>query len=108
MTSRGNYEMTNVRQLDSSQHMCSIVLVLSTNIITPHAKFGFNFKLQNIVHLFMEGLNLVAYSNTTKRCQLCLWEKYFIITANKEKRLSNRSELISKCLHEIKSLLSYN
>ena len=49
-----------------------------------------------------------SYSNTTKRCQLCLWEKYFIITANKTITLNNKSELISKCRHANKFLLCNN
>ena len=46
------------------------------------------------------------YSPTTKRCNLCLWEKYHITTANKEKTLNSRSELISTCRHKRKFLLS--
>ena len=46
-----------------------------------------------------------SYSNISKRCQLCLWEKYFIITANKPTNLNSRSELISKCRHAKKYLL---
>ena len=45
------------------------------------------------------------YSNTTKRCQLCLWEKYFIIMSDKSVTLNKRSELISKCRHSNKFLL---
>ena len=47
-----------------------------------------------------------SYSNNTKRCQLCLWEKYFIITSKKSKTLNSRSELISKCRHANKFLLN--
>ena len=46
------------------------------------------------------------YSPTTKRCNLCLWEKYHIIRANKENTLNSRSELISTCRHRRKFLLS--
>ena len=46
-----------------------------------------------------------SYSNTTKRCHLCLWEKYFIITSDKSETLNKRSELISKCRHSKKFLL---
>ena len=49
-----------------------------------------------------------SYSNTTKRCQLCLWEKYFIITADKTVTLNSKSELISKCRHANKFLLCNN
>ena len=47
-----------------------------------------------------------AYSNISKRCNLCLWEKYFIITAEKSKSLNSRTELVSKCRHANKFLLS--
>ena len=47
-----------------------------------------------------------SYSNITKRCQLCTWEKYYIITANKSTLLNSRSELISKCRHSNKFLLA--
>ena len=46
-----------------------------------------------------------AYSNISKRCQLCLWEKYFIITSDKTNTLNARSELVSKCRHQNKFLL---
>ena len=40
-----------------------------------------------------------SYTNVTKQCQLCLWEKYFIITTNKPITFNSKSELISKCRH---------
>ena len=46
------------------------------------------------------------YSPKTKRCNLCLWEKYFIITAEKSSNLNSRTELISTCKHKKKFLLS--
>ena len=46
------------------------------------------------------------YSPKTNRCNLCLWEKYSIITANKDSLLNSRSELISTCRHKSKFLLS--
>ena len=49
-----------------------------------------------------------AYTNTSKRCALCLEEKMAIITyPDKEKFLNKRSELISKCRQENKFLLKY-
>ena len=35
-----------------------------------------------------------SYSNISKRCNLCLWEKYFIIYKPDMSTLNNRSELI--------------
>ena len=46
------------------------------------------------------------YSPKSHRCNLCLWEKYFITTADKSKLLNSRSELISTCRHRRKFLLS--
>ena len=46
-----------------------------------------------------------SYSNITKRCQLCLWEKYFIIMSDKATTLNKRSELLNKCRHSSKFLL---
>ena len=46
-----------------------------------------------------------SYSNISKRCNLCLWEKYFIIYKPDMSTLNNRSELISNCRHSKKFLL---
>ena len=46
-----------------------------------------------------------AYSNKTKRCNLCLTEKLSILNADKAKTLNKRSELVSKCRHENKYYL---
>ena len=43
-----------------------------------------------------------SYSNVTKRCNLCLWEKYFIICKPEMSTLNIRSELISNCRHSKK------
>ena len=42
------------------------------------------------------------YNNISKRCNLCLTEKYHIITFNDKCLLNKRTELISKCRHENK------
>ena len=48
-----------------------------------------------------------GYSNITKKCLLCLHEKLEIINyPNQEELLNQRSELISKCWHVNKYLLS--
>ena len=46
------------------------------------------------------------YSPKSKKCNLCLWEKYHIITANKCTTLNKRTELHSACRHRKKFLLS--
>ena len=47
-----------------------------------------------------------AYSTTLKTCNLCTAEKYRIITSDQSKTLNKRSELVSKCRHRNKFLLS--
>lgn len=48
-----------------------------------------------------------AYSNLSKKCQLCLHEKLEIIThPSPDTLLNKKSELISKCRHENKYLLA--
>ena len=48
-----------------------------------------------------------AYSNISKKCQLCLQEKFEILNyPNPNELLNKRSELISKCHHVNKFLLS--
>ena len=48
-----------------------------------------------------------SYSNITKSCMLCLLEKFEILTyPNHDKLLNKRSELVSKCCHINKYLLS--
>ncbi len=45
------------------------------------------------------------YSNTSNRCNLCLWEKYFIICHPSLATLNKRNELVSSCRHANKFLL---
>ena len=47
-----------------------------------------------------------TYSSISKRCGLCTAEKDSIITADKEKTLNKRSEMISKCKHAAKFSLA--
>jgi len=46
-----------------------------------------------------------AYSNTTKRCNLCNLEKYYIICHRELATLNKRSELVNSCRHANKFLL---
>jgi hypothetical protein len=47
-----------------------------------------------------------SYSNKTKRCQLCLYEKYMIIFHPESSTLNKRNELASSCRHRRKFLLA--
>jgi hypothetical protein len=46
-----------------------------------------------------------AYSPSTKICNLCLTEKYFIICKPQIATLNNRNELASDCRHKRRHLL---
>lgn len=47
-----------------------------------------------------------SYSNVSKKCNLCLWEKYFIICKPQMSTLNRRNELTSLCRHSKKFLLN--
>ena len=47
-----------------------------------------------------------SYSNVTNKCNLCLWEKYYIICRPNMATLNNRNELVSSCRHAKKFLLN--
>ena len=47
------------------------------------------------------------YKCGTRRCDLCLTEKYVIARVNQEHQLSKRTEIISKCRHRNKYLIKY-
>ena len=49
--------------------------------------------------------NCKPYSPASKRCNLCLTEKYFIICKPELSSLNHRNELISACRHRRKHLL---
>ena len=46
-----------------------------------------------------------SYSNVSKRCNLCLWEKFFILRRPEMSTLNSRNELTSGCRHARKFLL---
>ena len=47
------------------------------------------------------------YSTLSKRCDLCLTEKLFILKARKETRLNSRTDLTSQCRHQKKQSLAH-
>ena len=49
-----------------------------------------------------------AYSNISKRCNLCIEEKYFIITNPQMATLNKRNELVSTCRHRRNYILKYS
>ena len=46
-----------------------------------------------------------AYNNNSKRCELCSWEKYFIVYEPEKASLNKRSEIASTCRHSYKFLV---
>ena len=71
---------------------------------TELSKYAWSLQDNNdIYHILWEIVEkAIPYSNITKRCNLCLTEKFRIITSNGTNLLNKRSELISKCRHENK------
>ena len=75
---------------------------------TELSKYVWKLKEENTTHQIDWKILRKAqpYSPISKRCNLCLWEKYHIITADHANTLNSRSELISTCRHKTKFLLS--
>ena len=48
-----------------------------------------------------------AYTNATKRCNLCITEKFFILSNPQMATVNKRNELISNCRHRRKYILKY-
>jgi hypothetical protein len=46
------------------------------------------------------------YNPASDRCNLCLWEKFYIICKQENAKLNKRNELVSTCRHSRKYLLS--
>ena len=74
---------------------------------TELSKYVWNLKEKDIDHKINWSIlkHTKSYSNASKRCQLCLWEKFYIITSNKQTTLNSRTELLNKCRHAKKFLL---
>ena len=68
---------------------------------------GTKAETQHITYTDMVYRRVPSYSNITKSCMLCLHEKFEILTyPNQDELLNKRSELVSKCRHINKYLLS--
>ena len=74
---------------------------------TELSKHIWNLKERNLNYTIKWKIlsHATHYSNRTKRCNLCITEKYFIICKPKAATLNKRNELISKCRHKDKFLL---
>ena len=74
---------------------------------TELSKYIWSLKDKNIVYniKWRKVKHARSYSNSSKRCNLCLWEKYFIICQPEMSTLNNRSELMNTCRHSTKFLL---
>ena len=49
-----------------------------------------------------------SYSNVNKECNLCLWEKYFIICKPDMSILNNRNDLVLGCRVTFKEISAKN
>lgn len=74
---------------------------------TELSKYIWSLKHKNIAYTTTWKIikKTVAYSNITKICHMCIWEKLFIIYHPTMASLNKRSELMSSCRHTHKFLL---
>ena len=61
-------------------------------------------KKQNFEIMWLVIRRSIPYDAGSKKCNLCLWKKFHIITGDKDKLLNERNELITKCRHVDKFL----
>ena len=75
---------------------------------TELSKYVWELKLKDVDYeLQWKILDKASpYRNGSKRCSLCLMEKFHIINADRNTSLNRRSELVSKCRHENKFYLA--
>jgi hypothetical protein len=87
-------------------HMCSFKNERYKHA-TELSKHIWNLKENKIVYniKWRKVKQARSYSNVTKKCNLCLWEKFFIICKPDMSSLNNRNELVSSCRHSRKFLL---
>ena len=74
---------------------------------TELSKYIWDLKDNNITYSITWKIlkRAKSYSNASKRCNLCIWEKYFIICKPDMASLNRRNELVSTCRHAKKYLL---
>ena len=74
---------------------------------TSLSKFIWNLQDKNIKYNIDWKILSKAptYNAESKRCQLCILEKTFILLANEKTSLNKRHEILNKCKHRDKLLL---
>ena len=78
----------------------------SKRMITELSKHVWNLKDINFRIIWKILKQAIAYNPSSKRCNLCLWEKYFIICKPHLATLNKRNKLVSSCRHASKFLLN--
>ena len=108
-----NTRETNIRLCDTTfklryrNHICSFKNEQYRHA-TELCKYIWNLKGQSVKYniKWKKVKQARLYSNVNKKCNLCLWEKYFIICQPNTATLSKRSELTSYCRHSKKFLFN--
>ena len=75
---------------------------------TTLSQYIWNLKDNGIEHSIQWRIiaRASAYSTSSKKCNLCIKEKYFILCKPEMASLNNRNELATECKHRKKYLLS--
>ena len=79
-----------------------------SNHICSFSKHIWGLKDKNIKYdiIWSKVKQTKAYTNISKRCNLCLWENFFISCKPSMASLNKKSELMSTCRHAKKFLLN--
>ena len=90
---------TTITQISSRNHDYENKTELSKHI-WQLKRYGIEFNLKWSIAAYA-----TPYRCATRRCDLCLTEKYIIARANQNNLLNKRTELMSKCRHRNKYIL---
>ena len=74
---------------------------------TELSKYVWDLKRENVDYSIRWKIlkRAKSYNCASNRCNLCLWEKYYIICKPELATLNKRNELVSSCRHARKFLL---
>jgi hypothetical protein len=92
-----------------NNHLTSFRNEVGRNM-TELSKHIWNIKERKVTFQLTWKILCIAksYTNISKKCSLCITEKYYIMCKPELATLNKRCELISKCRHSRKFLLEYN
>ena len=113
LASRNSTELSKTQMFLASRNSTELSktqMFLASRNSTELSKYVWSLKDNNINHVITWQIIARAkpYNSASKRCNLCLLEKFIIIREPHRCTLNKRNELVSGCRHRKKSLQRSN